>query len=673
MPPPSVTVRRARGAPVIDSGTDFRMAIIGTSSLNPLAVGALSAPYGSPDALAGDYGLGDGVDAAFHALKAQDDNPSPSAISFLSTLGLSSTTLGVRGTVTTSGVTGTAVPTATAGTHPLGTYEPRVRVVDDGNNGAGTAIGTTGIILQGSVDNGRTWLPTSALLTATTWKLQIPNPGGAPFDTGAQYDLDTPSLSALYTALNALRTAVIAHFIIVSGSPAVHAAADTTDNAALTAIAAATTPATAVTLFNGIKTLLATHVASALYHTVADTAAEAAIAAVPTAVNVEDVELGLAALTAAYNAHRILVGSGPVHGSPDSTNTVSPFVAVPGTLKTGDIWYESKTTPPQWAVADLFTSGSPGSGALMTIAAASLNFGLVVITEPVQASDIATLSAGLDAMKALRSSCRPTLVVRFRNQAAGESDATYTAAFETFRAACADDARIVVWANDGWLTDAMRSYVYSRSGLPSFLAKIQGNNVLAGPKGERVAQSPTLTKRGGGPAPLVGFTIHDTNGNPVGHDERVHPGILGPLSGKGGGACAYYEGADGIAGTYCAGADTLYGIGSTVLNIMDSRVSSGLERTLYQVAFLALGGADIVTSGVLDDDSRESMSNASTKAIRDAGYENEFANAGDPNLVAVDPNVVVLSPGNLQVTWNVNDELYSYTNAIVVTVANGRG
>jgi hypothetical protein len=261
--------------------------------------------------------------------------------------------------------------------------------------------------------------------------------------------------------------------------------------------------------------------------------------------------------------------------------------------------------------------------------------------------------------------------VRFRNQAAGESDATYVAAFQTFRAACADDERIGVFANDGWLTDAMRSFVYSRSGLPSLLARLQGMSVLAGPKGERVAQSPGMTSRG----PLNRFTIHDTNGNPVGHDERIHPGILGPISGKGGGICCYYEAADTITGTYaCVQTDTLCPVlpaTQGVQSFMDNRVSSACERALYGISFLALGGADVVTNFTLDEDTREAMASAGMKAIKDAGLENEFANANDPNLLTVDA-LVVVSGTNTSVTWRFNDDLYRYTNSITITIQNAR-
>lgn len=533
MPAPTVTISRAQGQPQSSPGVDFALCIIGTSSATPLSAGALSSAYYSPSAVVADYGIGDGVDAVCHALTKTTDNPAPPGVSFLSTHGMSGVTAGVRGaTLDVSHVTGGTTVSKTASTHPEGTFQPYVKVLDDGNSGAGTAIGTAGIILQASLDGGRTFLPSVALGTATTFKVQIPNPGGSAIDTGVQYD-----------------------FTHASGSDK---------------------------------------------------------------------------------------------------------------LVTGDYWTESKTTPPQWAGSDLYTAGTVPTGALSTIAQSAQSFGLIAITEPVAAADIATLTAALNACQALRASFRPTVIVRFRDQGVSESDATYLAALATFRAAAASDARICAVAGDGWLTDAFRGYVYSRSGLPAVLARLQGMAAIPGSQGERVAQSPGYAARG----PLVGFSVRDTAGNPVGHDERVRGGALGPYNGKGGFLCFYYEASEGLQGTYIAGAPTLYDVLPTVQTLMDNRVSSGIERVLYSTAFTFLQGADVITDGQLDDDIRDAMAAAAMQAIR-ANYANEIANAQDPNLVTVDSAVQVSGP-NVTVTWHVNDKLYSYTNAIVVTIANAR-
>jgi len=143
---PTVSISRARGAPVLDFGVNFRMCVIGTSSATPTSTGALSSPYGNPSTIVGDYKLGDGVDAVCQALTVTDDNPSPPAVTFVSTNGTSSLTAGARGaTLTTHLSNGTpTVVSKTASTHPVGTFEPYVKVVDDGNSGSGTALGSSG-------------------------------------------------------------------------------------------------------------------------------------------------------------------------------------------------------------------------------------------------------------------------------------------------------------------------------------------------------------------------------------------------------------------------------------------------------------------------------------------------------------------------------------------------
>lgn len=519
--PPTITVSRAKGQPAFNPGTAFAMAIVGCASAAALPA-ALSPPYGNAATLASDSGIGDGVDAAYMALTKTDDNPQPPAVSFYAT---PATTPGVRGaTLTVSGVTGTSVVTKTAATTPLGTYQPVVRVPTGGTRG------TAGIVLQGSLDNGATWFPESALGTATTWKLQIPNPNGAAIDTGIQYD----------------------------------------------------------------------------------------------------------------------------------------FAA--GTLVTGDHFEESKTTPPRWVIGDLYTAGTPATGAIPAIAASSTNFALIAITEPVVAGDIATLSAALTAMVTLKGSFRPTLLVRFRDAAVGESETTFLAALATFRAACATDARIASWAGDCLLTDPQLSCVYSRSMFPSLLARIQGMAAIPGRKGERIAQSPGWTRRG----PMPFASLRSATGAVTGHDERLRPGALGPFAGLGGFMCAYYEAHEDVVGTYaCPIAPVLYGVLPTVTTLMDNRVSSAIERILYAISFQELGGADIVTSSILDEDVCLSMAGAAQDALK-RQLATEFANATDPNLVTVDPNVTVGTDGAVSVRWYVNDRLFGYTNAITITLANGR-
>jgi hypothetical protein len=638
---PSITINRAKGQPVFNPATDFAMCIIGTSSATPVATGALSTQYGDPRLAVGDYGIGDGVDAIGHALtNVNGDNPQPGAIVFVSTHGTSSLTAGVRGTLTVNGVSSTAQIVQTPSTHPTGTYEPAVVVVDDGNGGGGTTVGSaTAIVLQPYLDNERTKvLPQATLGTSfpITFTITIPNTTtpGSPYNTGVQYTIQqvligttNASSSGLYGGGGTLNGETL--ILNVNGGGALtltlSGAGNTATSAAFLAAIAVEWPALVATI-DANNHLNLTNTAGATIVVGAGTA---------------NTTLGLTPGT--YNA----------------------------TLKTGDSWTETKTVPPQWAVADLFTAGSPATGILMNIANSGLNFGLIVITEPAAASDIATLSAALTAMQAVKSSLRPTLILRFRDQAVGESDATYTAALATFRAACADDARIVDVAGDGWLTDALRGFVYSRNGLPSVLTRLQGMSVIAGRRGEKIAQDPGWGQRG----PLPGFTIRDSNENPVGHDEKARPGGNQPVAGKGGFLTFYFESHEDVQGTYVFGAPSLYGTGSSVLTLMDNRVSSGIERALYSIAFDFLKGAEIVNTAsngqvTLDQDATDAMSGAAMKRIRDR-YAKEFQNANDPNLVTVNPVVTVSGP-NVTVTWYVNDRLYLYVDGIIITIANAR-
>lgn len=522
--PPQINIRRARGQAAVSPAVDFAMCIIGCATLDPLPL-KVSPPYGNPSALAAAYGLGDGIDAAQQAVtRTLTGNPAPPAIAFYRT---PPTTPGARGaTLDVSGVNGSSVVTQTAGTEPVGTYQPVGEVLDDGNGGDGTAVGTPGIVIRFSPDNGRHWLPSQALGTDVTAKMLINE-----IETGVQFD----------------------------------------------------------------------------------------------------------------------------------------FTASGDTLKTGDKWYESKTTAPQFAIADIYDAGPPAAGALAVIAKGSYNFGLIAITEPVEAADFATLSAGLNAMTAINAARRPTLIIRFRDSEDDETDAEYVLAFRTWRAAAGDDERIVCVVGSGWLTDAFRSFVYLRSGLPAVLARLQSMQAIAGNLQQRVAQSPGEGARG----PLEGFSIVDSDGNPVGHNERVLGGI-DAVGETGGGLTFYYEAHDAVAGTYVSRASTCYPVGSKIFTLMDNRVSSGIERALYGVAFTFLQGADIFDEGTheLEEDVVQAMSSAAKKAIKDL-YTHEIQNAEDPNLVTVDPTVTVTQE-RVTVQWYVNDRLFGYTDVVNIEIENNR-
>ena len=508
--PAAVNISEAQAQIALSTDIDFAMCLIGYSTSSAVSAGQVSPMYGSPAAAVADLGLSDCVDALCHAITKTQGNTAPPPAAHYKT---PATTGGVRGgTLTVSGVTGTSVVTKTSATNPIGTFQPVGRVITGGT------IGVAGIILQFSLDNGRTWLPQVALGTATTKKIQI-SVNGSLVDTGVQYD----------------------------------------------------------------------------------------------------------------------------------------FAA--GTLVTGDTWSESKTTPPMWGTSDLYAAGPPAAGAFAAIAESDKNFGILVITEPVQASDFATLVAGLNY--GLSMGKRWLLMVRFRDPTSGETDAAYITAFQTFAAANQDD-RICPVAGSGWLTDAFRGFVHLRSGLPAVLARLQSNAVVPGSEGEKIAQHPGYVQRG----PLEGFSVTDTSGNQVGHDEQIRGGIDGPVGSTGGGLTFFRIPGD-LPGTYVSDASVLYPAPNRgILTLMDRRVANGIERVASAIAWLEIQGAAIFDPETLalDDSKRDAIQTKIAKAIRDR-YRNEFQNPDDPNLVEVNPTVMV-NGARVTISGTLNVRFYGYIHTI---------
>ncbi len=365
-------------------------------------------------------------------------------------------------------------------------------------------------------------------------------------------------------------------------------------------------------------------------------------------------------------APQLSLGTGvaqvPLIGSTDA-GVGYDFAA--GTLVTGDTWSESATTPPMFADADLYAAGPPALGAFAAIAESSLEFGVLVISEPVAAGDFATLVAGLNYGLGLGK--RWTLIVRFRDPTSGETDAAYIVAANAFCAAHSDN-RITVVAGSGWLTDAFRGYVYLRSGLPALLARLQSFIVVPGQIGERLAQSPGFVGNGA----LEGFSIVDSAGNLIGHDEAVRGGIDGPVGAVGGALTFYRVPNPDIVGTFVSEMPVMYPALSAILTMADRRVANGIERVASAVAWLSIQGADIFDpiTLALDDDIRDAMSSKIASAVK-ARYSKEFQNADDPNIVTINP-VVTVSGAAVTITGVINARLYGYTKTIQLTFSATR-
>lgn len=378
--------------------------------------------------------------------------------------------------------------------------------------------------------------------------------------------------------------------------------------------------------------------------------------------------LSVAYAAADGTAATVAIGYGQgVHNSADVTNVITAANATYGTLFTGDTWSESITTPPMWAATDLYNAGPPATGAFAEIAASSTPFAILAISEPVQASDFATLTAGLNYLATFGK--RPALLVRFRNPLPSETDAEYIAAFRVFAAANQDN-RIGCVAGNGWLTDAFRGYRYFRSGMPAVLARLQSMAAIPGKLGERIAQHPGFVARG----PLENFSLVDDNGNPISqaHDEAVSGGIDGPVNGVGGGITFYYQKRDTLRGTYVSEAPVMYPALSRVLTWMDRRVLNGIETVAETIAWTEIQGADVFDpiTFALDQDIADAIQTKIAQAIR-LRYASEFQNAADPNLVVINPTVSV-DGSQVTISGTVNVRLYGYTNTINLTFAASR-
>lgn len=772
--PGSVTTIEAQGQPTIPASADFAVIVVGRTTLNPIGAGPgpVSSSYSVPAALVNAWGLGDAVDAATQAITPTQGNPAPPPVCIYQT---PASTAGVRGvTLNTSGVVGTAVITKDA-TIPVGTYEPRVRVLDDGNNGAGGLIGSAGIVLQASLDNGRTWLASSQLGTASEFTINL-SVNGTPTTTGITYRINPSTTNTEYVALGVeLRADALGHLanvtahdgadtsaaqVLLAASSApgtvttttavvnlvfnalvshvtnitsVHDGPDLVAKTALALLSAATSPKTGIDLAISLKAILNTHDAASLVASTAGLkAATASIVAPTTYTSAADfLAGGVAALAAqprrlkfttaggtaadapatvdivgtdyldaaqsetlalaqsaaavisakayktvtstAYAAAdgtgaTIAIGySNGVHNSADATYTITAPDPTYGTLFTNDVWIESKTTPPMWAISDIYAAGPPATGAFAGIAASGTPFAIVVLSEPVVAGDFATLTAGLNYLATFGK--RVALLVRFRDPTAAETDAQYVAAFQTFAQAHSDN-RIGCVVGSGWLTDAFRGFVYFRSGLPAVLARMQSFAAIGGKLGEKMAQHPGFVARGA----LEGFSLVDLTGNPIAqaHDEATAGGIDGPFNGLGGGIGFYYQKRASLTGTYVSEAPVMYPGLSTVLTWMDRRVLNGIELVAETIAWTEIQGADVFDplTFELDSDIRDAIQTKIATAIR-SRYAREFQNAADPNLVSIN-NTVTVDGSKVTIAGTIAIRLYGYTDVVSLTFSASR-
>lgn len=229
-----IIVQEARGFVAVPADLDALTVVIGPSSagsgLSPFFLSGKSAV----DAL----GYGDAVDVLTQIIEQRQSSGSAVKIpaAFYTVEG---DTPGSYGAVDSSDKTGTSVVTAGAAV-PRGTYEARLRWILGGTRG------TTGMLIQYSLDNGRSWSNTIALGTAVSYTIPNANVqfmfGVGTFVTGDQVAVRTfgpaPSTGDVATAFVQLAASTIDFGIVVLGFPcdAAMAAVVTTGLNALLAV-----------------------------------------------------------------------------------------------------------------------------------------------------------------------------------------------------------------------------------------------------------------------------------------------------------------------------------------------------------------------------------------------------------------------------------------------------
>lgn len=219
----------------------------------------LSPFYLSGSAAVTGVGYGDAVDTLTQVIEQRLDGAQgtkyPAAL-----FTIPAGTAGSYGTVDVAGMTGTVVPTPTG--NPYGTYRAAVRVIDDGNDGAGASPGTAGITYQWALDydggdgGGDTWSRTTALGTA--YSISIPN-------SAVTFDLEPPAaqVTALIAAAVEARADTLAHLADLGS----HLVADTSaDQVALAASGVPATEAEAWAVLNLCRAAYATHRLSLTAH-----------------------------------------------------------------------------------------------------------------------------------------------------------------------------------------------------------------------------------------------------------------------------------------------------------------------------------------------------------------------------------------------------------------------
>jgi len=632
----SINVQEARGFLAVPADLDNLAVVIGCTSGTP----GLYPYYRSGATAQAAVGYGDASDTLCQIIEQRQDGSNgvkrPAAIYVTA-----SATDGSYGTINNSGVIGTAIPTVDPTSDPYGTYYASVRIIDDGNGGAGTVLGNAGIRYQASLDAGDLgaadahWSVTRNLGTA--YEIAIAN-------SGVNFLLEPPAaqVTAYITYINAIRTAALAHFPYTTGT--VHGSADNTSGAGVAV--AATTVAEGITLSGTLITALGLHFAEgATVHLTADVTTSLAAATAAQAVAVasgsaQDAITVALLLETALETHEANL---TYHTIADAVNVVSAAQPTRGTLRTGDTWKVRTLAPAPGAteVAQAFAD----------LAASSTEHSLVVLDFPLTPAIAAAVTAGLSALATNRGRLVTAICrTRLPDFETSETEATWVADVESdFALGVVDDSRIHLRASYCFVTDAMTGNQYLRSDLAQFAADAvrAGRAVYFGSPNDRLAgiANVTLVDPSGvlrghdeGPGGNVTGLSDDGQANRFGCQQRMPISLLG----------------EAVYNTYPW---VLYAADERIRTLFLRRLANAMERTALLAALPNLGGTAFYrrtspTAGILNESSRQAIQASIYQPVSQE-FGNEIDNASDASLdtglVQVSPNITLGTGGRITV------------------------
>jgi hypothetical protein len=357
------------------------------------------------------------------------------------------------------------------------------------------------------------------------------------------------------------------------------------------------------------------------------------------------------------------------HNSADATNVITAADATYGTLVAGDI-VKVRTVSPAPAAADLFTAGTPNTGAFATLAASGQTFAIVACDFDVDATLAATIKLGLDACAEAGKDVACLVRVRTPDAETSETETAWSASV------AADwlnftDFRQVAHAGYGLTTDAATGRVYQRSTFAQLIADVV--------RVDRVTWPCSPNDR-----PRANVRLSNSNGTTVGHDEGAR-GVAANLSVFEDGnrfSCDFRSSrAPAPELVYGSMPFTLYGPTDAVKNLPTLRVCLAIKRVALSAAFLALGGTvayNAAEPGVigsvptLPDETRNALQGAILQALA-AEFANDIQNASDKDietgLVRI-PTTCTVSGGNLvTISASLAPKVFGYIIEIPLTIA----